>query len=82
MIKGFEIYTGSDGGEVLSIWQKNLFDLILLDILMREFDGFSVCERIREVSNVPIMMITAKREELNRVHGLNIGGRRLHCEAV
>ncbi|UOQ84080.1 response regulator transcription factor [Gracilibacillus salinarum] len=71
--KGFEIHTASDGKEVLKVWEQDAFDLILLDIMMPGLDGFSVCERIREVSNVPIMMITAKSEELNRVHGLNIG---------
>ncbi|KAB8138195.1 response regulator transcription factor [Gracilibacillus oryzae] len=70
---GYHIVTAANGVEALALWREQSFDLVVLDIMMPELDGFSVCRHIREVSNIPIIMLTAKGEELDRVHGLKIG---------
>lgn len=63
-----------DGYEVLEKVQKNHYDLILLDIMMPELDGFSTCIQLRRISDIPIIFLTALGEELDRVQGLRIGG--------
>ncbi|WP_407271001.1 response regulator transcription factor [Radiobacillus sp. PE A8.2] len=71
--EGYQTVVAYDGTEALSYWQRQPFDLLILDIMMPKLDGFSVCKTVRESSNVPIIMLTAKSEELDRVHGLKIG---------
>ncbi|MED4205700.1 response regulator transcription factor [Neobacillus mesonae] len=71
--EGYETVTAVDGEEVLARWEQESFDLVILDIMMPKMDGFTVCQKIREVSKVPIIMLTAKSEELDRIHGLKIG---------
>ncbi|MGN1059870.1 MAG: response regulator [Clostridia bacterium] len=71
--EGFRVL-GADNGEeglVLALTQNP--DLILLDIMLPKLDGFDVCKRIREKSNVPIIMITAREEEVDKVLGLELG---------
>ena len=60
-------------GLAVDIFSSQPIDLILLDIMMPRMDGFAACERIREFSNVPIIMLTAKGEEQDRVRGLDLG---------
>ena len=71
--EGYETVTAEDGEEALARWSQGKFDLVILDIMMPKMDGFTVCQKIREVSNVPIIMLTAKSEELDRIRGLKIG---------
>ncbi|MCM3768095.1 response regulator transcription factor [Neobacillus niacini] len=71
--EGYITYTAHDGIEVLDLWNKGTFDLLILDIMMPKLDGSTVCKKIREASKVPIIMLTAKGEELDRVNGLKIG---------
>ncbi|WML28811.1 response regulator transcription factor [Neobacillus sp. OS1-32] len=71
--EGYETVTAEDGAEVLSRWSQGSYDLVILDIMMPTLDGFAVCRKIREVSNVPIIMLTAKSEELDRIRGLKLG---------
>ena len=70
---GYEVLTASDGLEAIEIFSSQPVDLILLDVMMPELDGFDTCQRIREFSNVPIIMLTAKGDEKDRVHGLDLG---------
>jgi DNA-binding response OmpR family regulator len=70
---GYEVMTASNGLEAIDIFSSQPIDLILLDVMMPELDGFKTCERIREYSNVPIIMLTAKGDEKDRVHGLDLG---------
>ena len=56
---GYEVTTADDGAEALELFQSNTFDLVLLDILMPNVDGFTVCSELRRVSDVPIIMLTA-----------------------
>lgn len=65
--------TASNGQEAIHLIQKNTFHLVLLDVMMPEMDGLTACMRIREFSNVPIIMLTARSDELDRIHGLKIG---------
>ncbi|AQQ55293.1 response regulator transcription factor [Planococcus lenghuensis] len=60
-------------GEALTYLAKETFDIILLDIMMPEMNGFELCEKIREVSNVPIIMLTARDQHQDVVKGLNVG---------
>ena len=71
--EGYLIKSAGDGQEAVEMVASEQPDLILLDVMMPVLDGFSACERIREFSNVPIIMLTAKGEERDRVHGLDVG---------
>jgi two-component system, OmpR family, catabolic regulation response regulator CreB len=62
------------GGEALSLLAKERFDLVVLDVGLPDMTGFEVCRRIRATSNVPILFLTARSEEIDRVVGLEIGG--------
>ncbi len=71
--EGFEMITAYDGLEGLSLARSVEVDLILLDIMLPGMDGFEVCKKVREQSNVPIIMATAKAEEVDKVLGLEFG---------
>jgi DNA-binding response OmpR family regulator len=71
--EGYEVLSARDGGSVLEIFSAHPVDLILLDIMLPDMDGFTVCQRIRQFSSVPIIMLTAKGEEQDRVRGLDVG---------
>jgi DNA-binding response OmpR family regulator len=65
--------TASDGEQALELFTSHKPDLIILDIMMPKLDGLATCDRIRQFSSVPIIMLTAKGEEQDRVRGLNVG---------
>lgn len=71
--EGFEPITAKDGFEALDLFRKTSPAVILLDVMMPGMDGYHVCERIRSESDVPIILITAKGEDYERVMGLDIG---------
>ena len=71
--EGYEITAAYDGGEGLAKALAGNFDLILLDVMLPVTDGFEVCKKVREKSNVPIIMLTAKEEEVDKVLGLELG---------
>ncbi|MCD6435391.1 MAG: response regulator transcription factor [Clostridiales bacterium] len=71
--EGYEIITAYDGKEALNIFEKTDLDLILLDVMLPYVDGFQVCRKIRSKSNVPIILLTAKEEEVDKVLGLELG---------
>ncbi len=71
--EGFKVLGAGDGEEGLVLALTQNPDLILLDIMLPKMDGFDVCKRIREKSNVPIIMITAREEEVDKVLGLELG---------
>ncbi len=71
--EGYEVDAAFDGGEGLKKALAGDADLILLDIMLPVMDGFEVCKQIREKSNVPILMLTAKEEEVDKVLGLELG---------
>ena len=71
--EGYEVVTANNGADGYKIFNEEKPDLILLDIMMPEMDGYEVCKRIREKSNVPIIMLTARAEEIDKVIGLELG---------
>jgi len=73
LTKDYEVFTATDGEEALESFSANPVDLVLLDVMLPRMDGFAVCQRIRQFSNVPIIMLTAKGEEHDRVRGLDVG---------
>nr|WP_313118957.1 response regulator transcription factor [Proteiniclasticum ruminis] len=71
--EGYTVSIANDGKEALSMFSKNTFDLVLLDVMMPEMDGFQVCGEIRKTSTVPIIMVTARGEDFERIMGLDMG---------
>jgi len=71
--EGYEVVTAQDGQQAIDIFSSQPIDLILLDIMMPRLDGFGATQRIREFSSVPIIILTAKGEEQDRVRGLDLG---------
>lgn len=71
--EGYIVDQARDGLETLEYANNNHYDIILLDVMMPHMDGFEVCQTIRETSNVPIIMITARGEDYDRIMGLDIG---------
>ena len=70
---GFEVYQAADGNEGLQMFQDKKPDLILLDLMLPVIDGRVVCTEIRKTSAVPIIMVTAKGETIDKINGLDIG---------
>jgi Response regulators consisting of a CheY-like receiver domain and a winged-helix DNA-binding domain len=62
-----------DGEEALELARANAYDLILLDVMLPKYDGFEVCQQIREFSDVPIVMLTAKGDDMDKILGLEYG---------
>lgn len=71
--EGYEVETAEDGQEVLDKFDDEAINLILLDVMMPKIDGFEVCRLIREKSMIPIIMITARSEDFEKIMGLDIG---------
>jgi DNA-binding response OmpR family regulator len=70
---GYEVVRASDGREALARFSEQPFDLVVLDVMMPRLDGLEVCRRLRSRSTVPIIMLTAKAEEIDKVLGLELG---------
>jgi DNA-binding response OmpR family regulator len=71
--EGYEVITASDGEAALELVASKQPDLVILDVMMPKLDGITTCERIRQFSNVPIIILTARGEEQDRVRGLDVG---------
>ena len=71
--EGYETDSAMDGEEALAKFFAQPYDMILLDVMLPKLDGISVCQRIREQSNVPIIMLTAKGEDMDKILGLEYG---------
>ncbi len=70
---GYVTQAAYDGQEALELFSKNQFDLILLDVMLPKVDGIEVCQRIREHSDIPIIMLTAKGDDMDKILGLEYG---------
>ena len=70
---GYETESAADGEEALERFAAGNFDMVLLDVMLPGVDGIEVCQRIREHSNVPIIMLTAKGEDMDKILGLEYG---------
>lgn len=69
----FSVSTAADGESGLKLALNNDFDLVLLDIMLPKLDGLEVCRRIRAVKDIPILLVSAKKEELDKIKGLGFG---------
>ena len=70
---GMEVDCAYDGEEALQKAKDNEYDIILLDVMLPKLTGFEVCQQIREFSNVPVVMLTAKGEDMDKILGLEYG---------
>ena len=70
---GYEVVQATDGREALERFGETTFDLVVLDVMLPRMDGLEVCRRMRARSSVPIIMLTAKAEEIDKVLGLELG---------
>ncbi len=68
-----EVDCAYDGAEALELARANKYDIILLDVMLPELSGFDVCQAIREFSNVPVIMLTAKGDDMDKILGLEYG---------
>lgn len=71
--EGYRVLEAGDGSEALELFQEHEIDLIILDIMLPELDGWSVCRRIRKTSNVPILMLTSRSDEDDTLLGFELG---------
>ncbi len=70
---GYSVDCAYDGEEALKLAKENAYDMILLDVMLPKHDGFEVCQQIREYSDVPIIMLTAKGDDMDKILGLEYG---------
>ena len=71
--EGYNVIEATDGVQAISMAQEKKPDLILLDVMLPKIDGLSVCKRVKNMMNVPILMVTARDEELDKILGLELG---------
>ena len=73
LFEGYEVSEAADGMEAVELCRKNRYDLLILDVMMPELDGFSACREIRKTQDVPVIMLSARGEEYDRIHGFELG---------
>lgn len=71
--EGYETVLAADGMEAVELCKRVDFDLIIMDVMMPELDGFSACREIKKFKNIPVIMLSARGEEYDRIHGFEIG---------
>ena len=71
--EGYSVSEASDGMQAIEAAKKGGFDILVIDIMMPELDGFSACREIRKFSDVPVLMLSARGEEYDRIHGFELG---------
>jgi DNA-binding response OmpR family regulator len=71
--EGYDVVQATDGRQALERFDEQSFDLVVLDLMLPRIDGLEVCRRLRSRSSVPIIMLTAKSEEIDKVVGLELG---------
>ncbi|MBR2108697.1 MAG: response regulator transcription factor [Ruminococcus sp.] len=71
--EGHTVEEAVDGMQAIEICRKNNYDLIIMDVMMPELDGFSACREIRKFSNTPVIMLSARGEEYDKIHGFELG---------
>ena len=71
--EGMDVDCDYDGQEALDLIQKNEYDVVLLDVMLPVLTGFEVCQQVREFSDVPIIMLTAKGDDMDKILGLEYG---------
>lgn len=71
--EGYKVFEAANGMEAVELCRKNSYDIIILDVMMPQLDGFSACREIRKVCNTPVIMLSARGEEYDRLHGFDLG---------
>lgn len=71
--EGHTVEEAMDGMQAIDICRKNKYDLIIMDVMMPELDGFSACREIRKFSDTPVIMLSARGEEYDKIHGFELG---------
>ena len=71
--EGYEVEEATDGMQAIQICRQKEFDLIIMDVMMPELDGFSACREIRKFCDTPIIMLSARGEEYDKIHGFELG---------
>src|SRR5579859_3335396 len=69
----YDVLTASDGQQALELIEAHTPDVVLLDVMMPKMDGFTVCHRVREFSTVPIIIVTARGQDQDKIRGLDLG---------
>ena len=72
-LSGFEVEIASDGTSGLKKALEEEFHLVILDLMLPGVDGFEICRQIREVKNIPIIMVSAKKDDIDKIRGLGLG---------
>ena len=72
-ISGFEVVIRHNGAKGLDLAIKEQFDLIVLDLMIPEIDGFEICKKVREKKDIPILMISARKDDIDKIRGLGLG---------
>ena len=78
---GFEVSVAMTGKEGMKIFDGGAIEAVLLDVGLPDTDGFMLCRKLRDISNVPILFITARGSDDDKIKGLGLGARRLHRQA-
>ncbi len=73
VFEGYEVAEAADGMEAVEMCRRGSFDLIIMDVMMPELDGFSACREIRKFCRTPVIMLSARGEEYDRIHGFETG---------
>ena len=73
VLSGFDVDICYDGNEGLRAAMEGDYDLVILDLMLPGVDGFAICSRIREEKNMPIIMVSAKKDDVDKIHGLGLG---------
>ena len=72
-VSGYEVHVEEDGAKGLSEALTGIYDLFLLDVMLPNMDGFEICRKLRDKTDKPIMLVTAKREDIDKIRGLGLG---------
>ncbi len=73
VFEGHEVVEAADGMEAIQVCREMKFDIIVMDVMMPELDGFSACKEIRKFSTTPVLMLSARGEEYDKIHGFELG---------
>ena len=71
--EGYDVMTAEDGGQAIDICRKESFDLIVIDIMMPDTDGFTACKKIKEFKDIPVIMLSARGTEFDKLFGFEVG---------
>lgn len=71
--EGYQVDEAANGADAVEMCRENGYDLVIMDVMMPEMDGFSACREIRRFSQVPMLMLSARGEEYDRIHGFEVG---------